>query len=260
MATNYALSSNGCTATASVAGVGGTAAATNNGSRHTGAWPASGFDSGIFPATFTYDFGTSRSVSEVDVFTLADAVDYNTDPILSDTFSLFGITAYTVEYWNGSAWTTLVAAVSGNNKVWRQHSFAAVATTKLRLVVTAGLANSARLVEFEAWALPPTITTTSPLASVFLGGTFSGTFATSGGAGPMTWTHGTGLPPGMSISSAGVMSGTATTPGTYTFDVTATDTQGLPDTKSFTITVHPPSHGKATVTVSVLGTVSGEVA
>jgi beta-glucosidase len=36
----------------------------------------------------------------------------------------------------------------------------------------------------------------------------------------------TGLPPGLAISSNGVISGTASRPGTYTVTVTATDSSG----------------------------------
>ncbi|MFC1432355.1 discoidin domain-containing protein [Streptacidiphilus sp. N1-3] len=47
----------------------------------------------------------------------------------------------------------------------------------------------------------------------------------------------TGLPAGLSISAAGVISGTATTPGTSTVAVTGTDSSGARDTASFVWTV-----------------------
>jgi aminopeptidase S len=44
----------------------------------------------------------------------------------------------------------------------------------------------------------------------------------SGGTAPLTWSA-TGLPPGLSISSSGLISGTPTTAGSYTTTATATD-------------------------------------
>lgn len=48
----------------------------------------------------------------------------------------------------------------------------------------------------------------------------------SGGSGPYTWsiTEGT-LPPGLSLNSDGVLSGTPSSPGTFNFVITATDTK-----------------------------------
>ncbi len=43
----------------------------------------------------------------------------------------------------------------------------------------------------------------------------------------------TGLPPGISIASNGTISGSGTTPGTYTVTVTATDTEGVSATATF---------------------------
>jgi beta-glucosidase len=49
----------------------------------------------------------------------------------------------------------------------------------------------------------------------------------------------TGLPAGVSISASGLISGTPTTPGTYTVDVTAADSRAAQATTSFTWTVVP---------------------
>ncbi len=43
------------------------------------------------------------------------------------------------------------------------------------------------------------------------------------GTTPYTWSGGSGLPPGLSLSSNGLISGTPTTPGVYIFSVTLTD-------------------------------------
>ena len=88
--------------------------------------------------------------------------DANTNPVaptLSMTFSNYGITAFDVQYWDGSAWANVPSgSVTGNNKVWRQFSFSSITTSKIRVVVNAGADNVySRVVEVEAWgaAVPP---------------------------------------------------------------------------------------------------------
>ncbi len=71
------------------------------------------------------------------------------------TFSQYGLTAYQVQYWNGSAWATIPGgSVSGNNKVWRKFTFAAITTTKIRVLASASPDGYSRIVELEAWTGP----------------------------------------------------------------------------------------------------------
>jgi hypothetical protein len=63
----------------------------------------------------------------------------------------------------------------------------------------------------------------------------------SGGTAPYTWTA-TGLPPGLTISTAGSITGTPTTSGTYSVTVTATDSVGATGVASFSWTVRK-KHG-----------------
>jgi hypothetical protein len=49
------------------------------------------------------------------------------------------------------------------------------------------------------------------------------------------------LPAGMSLSSAGVISGTPSTFGTFTFTVTATDANGCAGSRTFTLVVECPT-------------------
>ena len=62
------------------------------------------------------------------------------------------------------------------------------------------------------------------------GAAYSATLAQTGGVGPFTWTLNTGsLPTGLSIGSAGIVSGTisaAAVPGTFSFTAKVTDSQG----------------------------------
>jgi Putative Ig domain len=72
-------------------------------------------------------------------------------------------------------------------------------------------------------ATPPAITTTT-LPGGAIGTAYSATLEASGGAGTLTWTVTTGAPPaGLSLSSAGTISGTPSAIGTSTFAVTVTD-------------------------------------
>ncbi|HVN80178.1 MAG TPA: putative Ig domain-containing protein [Terriglobia bacterium] len=87
-----------------------------------------------------------------------------------------------------------------------------------------------------------TITSDSPLPNGAVGASYSFTFAALGSTviPPFTWSAlatGTGLPPGLTLSSAGILSGTPTTAGKFTFGIQVADTTGLIATKSFTMTV-----------------------
>ena len=72
----------------------------------------------------------------------------------------------------------------------------------------------------------------------------STTLSATGGKPPYTWTceSSCGLPPGLSLSaSEGTISGTPTTPGTYSFTVTVTDSRGRQASKTLSITINPSS-------------------
>ena len=63
----------------------------------------------------------------------------------------------------------------------------------------------------------------------------------TGGTSPFTWSVSSGsLPPGLALNaSTGLLSGTPTTAGTYTFTVKVTDSSGLSDTAPLTVTIIP---------------------
>ncbi len=67
--------------------------------------------------------------------------------------------------------------------------------------------------------------------------------ATDSAAGQTLTYTAAGLPPGLSISSTGLFTGTPTTPGTYPVTVTATDTSGVSNSASFTWTVTGSTSG-----------------
>ncbi len=77
----------------------------------------------------------------------------------------------------------------------------------------------------------------SSLANRDSGSAFSDTVHAIGGTAPYTYTLNSGsVPPGMSLTDS-ILSGTPTTPGTYTFEVKATDFTGCTGLKTYTITI-----------------------
>src|SRR6185369_14447153 len=74
------------------------------------------------------------------------------EPTETTTFSLYGLTGFDVQYWTGSAWTTVPGgSVSGNNKVWKKITFAPLTTSKIRVLINASVDGWSRVVEVEAW-------------------------------------------------------------------------------------------------------------
>ncbi len=76
--------------------------------------------------------------------------------------------------------------------------------------------------------------------------TYNQTVTASGGAAPYTFAVTAGaLPAGLSLSSGGILSGTPTAGGSFTFTITATDSSPLPGpfsgNRAYTITIAPPT-------------------
>src|SRR5258706_16046129 len=66
-------------------------------------------------------------------------------------------------------------------------------------------------------ALPISIATPSPLPGVGVNIPYSFQFTNNGCSGPFTWSACSGLPPGLSLSSSGNLSGTPTVVGSNYF-------------------------------------------
>ena len=60
--------------------------------------------------------------------------------------------------------------------------------------------------------------------------------AATGGVGTLTWSA-SGLPAGVTLSAAGVFSGTPTAAGAASVRITVTDSQGNTASQSYTLTV-----------------------
>ena len=87
---------------------------------------------------------------------------------------------------------------------------------------------------------PLTITTPSPLPAAAAGSFYSQTLAAIGGSPPYTWLVIGSLPAGLSLGSNGVLSGTPTASGTFSFQVEVLDASQRQDSRVFDLTVEPP--------------------
>ena len=95
--------------------------------------------------------------------------------------------------------------------------------------------------------IPLQIVTPSPLAPATVGQPYSAIFAANGGTSPYTFTLQGTAPPGLPFSQ-GVLNGTPTTPGTYSFTIAVTDAANNSASKAFVLVVQPAA---LTVTGSV---------
>jgi len=82
------------------------------------------------------------------------------------------------------------------------------------------------------------ITSASPLPTATAGSQYSTMLTAAGGTGTYTFS-GSGIPAGLSLSSAGVLSGLTTFAGNYTVTVTVTDSNQVSSTSQFGLTVGP---------------------
>ena len=183
---NVALAGNGGVVTASSTYTTAyPAAAVNNGDRKGSNWGNGGGwndgSYGTYPDWVQISFNGTKSIAEIDVFTLQDNHPAPQEPTETQTFTAYGITDFEVQYWDGAIWRVVPGgSVSGNNKVWRKFSFSPVTTTRIRVLVTKALAGSSRITEIEAYETtsgtpPPAPAPTANVASQASGGVASAT-------------------------------------------------------------------------------------
>jgi YVTN family beta-propeller protein len=94
------------------------------------------------------------------------------------------------------------------------------------------------------------VVTTTTLPGATVGSPYSKTLQATGGTPSYSWTLATGsLPPGLGLSLSGVISGTPTTAGTYTFTVKVTDSNGATATSGTLSIVAAPTVKITTTTL-----------
>jgi hypothetical protein len=156
--TNVALAANGGVASASSTfiafGSSYPVSAVNNGDRaglnngNGGVWKDATRDG--FPDWVEIDFSSAQTIDHVIVYSVQDNSTFPSDPSDTLTFTLYGLTAFDVQAWNGSAWVTL-GSVSNNNLVKRSVAFAATTTSKIRVVINGAVGHYSMVTEIEAW-------------------------------------------------------------------------------------------------------------
>lgn len=100
--------------------------------------------------------------------------------------------------------------------------------------------------------LPLPVVTTTILPQAAIGRPYTTTLAATGAQPPYTWTlTGGSLPAGMTLSSAGVISGTPTASGAALFSVQVADSQAQPETTTASISINVQLTSYAAVSASV---------
>jgi hypothetical protein len=155
--TNVALASTGAVASASSTySYTLPVAAINNNERAGTNWGNGGgwadATPNVFPDWVQINFNGSKTIDRVVVYTVQDNYSSPVEPTDAQTFSLYGVTDFSVQAWNGSAWVTLGAA-AGNNLVKRTINFAAYTTDRIRINISGALNSSSRITEVEAWGV-----------------------------------------------------------------------------------------------------------
>jgi hypothetical protein len=158
-AQNVALASAGATASASSVYSGGnvyTPDGAIDGDRTGRTWERDGGwnDDTVdqFPDWLQVEFAGPKTIDKIIVVTTQDDYANPVDPDPSMTFTLFGLSDFVVQYWDGTQWQDIPdGAVAGNRHVLREVNFAPLTTTGVRVLVTGALAGYSRVVEIEAY-------------------------------------------------------------------------------------------------------------
>ena len=158
--TNVALASNGGVGSASSAYSTAYGVAGVNDNRRAGvSWGNGGGwndgTPGAFPDWVQIRFSGQRTINQVIVYTVQDNYPNPVEPSDSTTFTLYGLTDFDVQSWNGAAWVTL-GSVRGNNLVKRTVAFDPVTTDRIRINAIGSKDGVwSRITEIEAWSPTP---------------------------------------------------------------------------------------------------------
>ena len=162
--------------------------------------PPAGWTNTVYGDTLTESGGTSPFTWSVSSGSLPAGISLSADGNLSGTPTATGTSSFTVK----------VTDANGQS-----------ATEAASISISAGVSTT--------FSAPP---------SAAVGGAYSDTLSAAGGTAPYTWSVNAGtLPAGITLSSAGVLSGTPTTTGSYPFTVNVTDANKGVATASITLVV-----------------------
>ncbi len=157
-----------------------------------------------------------------------------THTVYSDTLTVSGGTApYTWSVSSGSLPAGISLSADGNL------TGTPTATGTFSFTVKVTDANSQSATQVTSITVSPGVSTTfsAPPAAV-IGTAYTDTLTATGGTMPYTWSVNAGaLPPGITLSAAGVLAGTPTTAGSYPFSVNVVDANNGIATASITLVV-----------------------
>jgi outer membrane autotransporter protein len=106
----------------------------------------------------------------------------------------------------------------------------------------------------------PTITLApASVPNATVGTAYTRTVAASGGTAPYTFSTTGSVPPGLSISSSGTLSGTPTTAGDFLFSIVATDAQSFTGSRTYIVQVTAIAPGAPTIGTATAGDASASV-
>ena len=157
---------------------------------------------------------------------------------------------------SNAAFITVTSGASGNGNGTVRYSIAANATGSARwgTISIAGQTFTATQSATGFAPGPLAITSGSLLPTAVQNQSYSTTLTATGGTGVYSWTVTSGsLPPGLTLSPAGVISGVPTTQGVYPFTITVTDTNNTSLSQAFTIAAGPAGSGLTILTTSLSG-------
>ena len=135
--------------------------------------------------------------------------------------------------------TTSVCTVSGTTA-----SFIAAGTCTIHANQAGNAVFAAAPQVAQSFSVNAAIIILSPtsLPAAQVGASYSQTITASGGASPYTYTVTAGsLPAGLTLSSSGTLSGTPKAGGSFTFTVSAKDSNNITSAQSYTLTVSAPT-------------------
>lgn len=166
--------------------------------------------------TFTTSGGSSPYTYTVTSGTLPTGITLSSSGVLSGTCNTAGTYSFTIKSTDNAGYNT---------------------STAYSLTINAA----------------PTITVSPTSISNPTGSNaYSQTFTASGGSGSYTYSYSGTIPTGLSLSSAGVLSGTPTIAGAYSFTITAKDSNNFTGSRSYSVTVAAPvfTIGPSNTTIS----------
>jgi hypothetical protein len=153
--------------------------------------------------------------------------------------------------WNGLAYVQTIGP-TGPSPAVKHNTDATVARPSIGTAIWIGSVEPNNALDGDIWmdtsGTAPVITTT--VLNSFAQGIYSDQTLAVTGTAPIVLI-GSGLPPGLALSSSGQLHGTPTTPGDYSFTVTASNGFPPSDTKQYTGTIGPAV--PPTITTTALG-------